>query len=153
VAPRPAAVAAAPAATPEHTALPVAHATPVGEAATPAPATTTAAPVAAVPAPSATAQSSYDDHASAVVRRYVDALIAGDDKTALSALGGSGTLSEQAFIDPTSRIVSMKVTRIDASNASVGCEIASAKGHYYATYHVTAATSGPYISEHDFIKV
>jgi hypothetical protein len=80
-------------------------------------------------------------------------VIRGDEKTAYGALGGSGTLSEQAFLDPTSHIVSLKVTRIDASNASVGCEIESAKGHYYATFHVTAATGGPYISEHDYIKV
>jgi hypothetical protein len=96
----------------------------------------------------------YEEHASAIVRRYVDALIHGDDKTAYAALGSpGGTLSEQAFLDPSARIVSLKVTRIDASNASVGCEIVAAKGHYYATYHVTAATSGPYISEHDYIKV
>jgi hypothetical protein len=88
-----------------------------------------------------------------VVRRYVDALIRGDEKTAYDALGGSGTLSEQAFLDPSARIASITVTRIDASNASVGCEIATAKGHYYGTYHVTAATSGAYISAHDYIKV
>jgi D-serine dehydratase len=98
--------------------------------------------------------SPYDEHASAVVRRYLDALIRGDEKTAYAALGASGgTLSEQAFLDPSARISSLKVTRIDASNASVECEIVSAKGHYYATYHVTAATGGPYISEHDYIKV
>ncbi len=107
-------------------------------------------PVAPTSAPST---SSYDEHASAVVRRYVDALIRGDEKTAYSTLGGSGTLSEQAFLDPSAHIVSLKVTRIDASNASVGCEIATAKGHYYGTYHVTAATSGPYIAQHDYIKV
>lgn len=144
----PAAAAVVSAATPERTATPAAA---VATAA-PVPATAAPAPPAAATAPAAV-QSAYDEHASAVVRRYVDALIAGDDKTALTALGGSGTLSEQAFIDPSSRIISLKVTRIDASNATVGCEIVSAKGHYYATYRVTAATSGPYISEHDYIKV
>jgi hypothetical protein len=120
----------------------------------------TAEPVTTLPAgaapvgPSSAAVSAYDEHASAVVRRYVDALIHGDEKTAYSALGASGgTLSEQAFLDPSARIVSLKVTRIDASNASVGCEIAAAKGHFYATYHVTAASAGPYISQHDYIKV
>ena len=88
------------------------------------------------------------------MRRYIDALIRGDEKTARNALGSNpGSLTEQSFIDSSTRIVSIKVTRIDAANASVGCEIASAKGRYYATYHVTAASSGPYISEHDFIKV
>jgi hypothetical protein len=98
-------------------------------------------------------RSAYDEHASGVVRRYVEALIRGDEKTAYSVLAGGGDLSEKAFLDSTARITALKVTRIDASNASVGCEIESAKGHYYATYHVTASTSGPYISEHDYIKV
>jgi hypothetical protein len=119
--------------------------------------TPTAAPASPSAASSAAASSAspsvYDEHASAVVRRYVDALIRGDQQTAYAALGGSGTLSEASFLDPSARIVSVKVTRIDASNASVGCEIATAKGSYYATFHVTAATSGPYISEHDYIKV
>jgi hypothetical protein len=119
---------------------------------TSAPAAPTAA-VAGTPGPQAETPSTYDEHASAVVRRYVDALIRGDEKTAYSALGGSGTLSEQAFLDSSARIVLLKVTRIDASNASVGCEIATAKGNYYGTYHVTAASSGPYISQHDYIKV
>jgi hypothetical protein len=89
-----------------------------------------------------------------VVRRYIGALIRGDEKAASAALGGTdGSLSERAFLDAGARIVSVKVTRIDASNASVGCEIASAKGHYYGTYRVKAATGGPYISEHDYIKV
>jgi hypothetical protein len=99
-------------------------------------------------------QSGYDERASAVVRRYLAALIRGDEKTASAALGGNaGALSEQAFLDPSARIVSLKVIRLDASNASVGCEIASAKGHYYATYRVKAASGGPYIAEHDYIKV
>jgi hypothetical protein len=102
--------------------------------------------------------SPYDEHASAVVREYIGALVRGDEKTAYRALGtspgsASATLSEQAFLDPTARIVSLKVTRIDASNATVGCEIAAAKGRYYGTYHVTASAAGPYISEHDYIKV
>ena len=124
------------------------------ELATAAPSVSTGPTTIAAAPVTAAAESAYDEHAAAVVRRYVDALIRGDDKTAYSALGGTGgTLSEQSFIDPSAHIVSLKVTRIDASNASVGCEIASVKGHYYATFHVTAASSGPYISEHDYIKV
>jgi len=132
-------VAAAAAAPTEAADKPEATATPL---ATTAPAT-----------PGAPAGSAYDAHAEAVVRRYVEALARGDEKSAYAALGGSGTLSEESFLDPSAQIVSMKVTRIDAANASVGCEIVSAKGRYYGTYHVTAATSGPYISEHDYIKV
>jgi len=152
--------------------VPVAAATPALVAAvTPTPSVSPSNPPAETPPPAAAAETSspapltspvaaaqtpstYDEHASAVVRRYLDALIRGDERTAYSALGSSGgTLSERSFLDPSARIVSVKVTRLDASNASVGCEIATAKGRYYATYHITAATSGPYISEHDYIRV
>jgi hypothetical protein len=112
-----------------------------------------ATPVVVTASASPETQSVYDEHATAVVRRYLDALIRGDEKTAYDALGGSGTLSEQTFLDPSAHIVSVKVTRIDASNASVGCEVAAAKGNYYVTFRVTAATSGPYIATHDYIKV
>jgi hypothetical protein len=132
------------------TPAPVPSRTPAEAAAAPAPSAETSG-VPAVPAQTA---SGYDQRASAVVRRYLDALIHGDEKRAYAALGGNGgTLSERAFLDPGARILSLTVTRLDAANASVGCEIVAAKGHYYATYHVTAATGGPYISEHYYIKV
>ena len=142
---RVAAVTAAP--VPSRTPAPAPpSATPVRPSATPVP-----PPAPPLPSPST---STYDQRASAVVRRYLDALIRGDVQSAQSLLGATaGTPSEQAFLDPSARIEWMKVTRIDSSNASVGCEIAAAKGHYYATYHITAATGGPYISEHDYIKV
>jgi hypothetical protein len=130
--------------TPEHEAVAV----------TAAPSPSLPAAITAAPGAPVQTQSGYDERASAVVRRYIGALIRGDEKAAHAALGGKEDgLSEQAFLDPSARIISLKVTRIDASNASVGCEIASAKGHYYGTYHVRAGTGGPYISDHDYIKV
>ena len=126
----------------EPTQTPVPAASPASSAASTAPA-----------AVASQAPSDYDERASGVVRRYIEALVRGDEKTAKALLGNEGTFSEQAFLDPSARIVLLKVTRLDASNASVGCEIAAAKGHYYGTYHVKAAAGGPYISEHDYIKV
>jgi outer membrane biosynthesis protein TonB len=147
------AVAAAPTPSETQTPEPVVPASAIpSSGGSPASPVASARPVA--PAAPVQTQSSYDERASAVVRRYIGALIRGDEKAAYAALGGTeGPLSEQAFLDPGARIVSLKVTRIDASNASVGCEIASAKGHYYGTYHVKASSGGPYISEHDYIKV
>ena len=151
---RVAVVTSAPRPTRAPTAEPVAT---TSAAAAPTPGVT-AAPATAAPAVAAVAEpSAYEQHAAGVVRRYIDALVRGDRQSAYSALGQSagatGSLPEQAFLDPSAHIVSLKVTRIDAANASVGCEIASAKGHYYGTYHVTAGGGGAYISEHDYIKV
>lgn len=97
-------------------------------------------------------------NAQAVVRRYLDALIRGNEPAAYAALGGSAgdaglTLSEEAFLDASSRVLSMRATKIDDTNATVETEIASSKGTYYATYRVTFAARGAYISSHDYIKV
>jgi len=92
------------------------------------------------------------------VRRYIDALVRGDESTGYSLLGGNAgapglTLSEEAFLDPSARITALRAKRIDDSNATVEVEITSAKGAYSANYHVTAGPRGPYITQHDFIKV
>lgn len=94
--------------------------------------------------------------ASGVVRRYIDALVRGDESTGYTLLGGSGngaTLSEESFLDPSAHITALRAKRIDDSNASVEVDITSAKGSYSANYRVTAGPRGPYITQHDFIKV
>ncbi|MFN2461412.1 MAG: hypothetical protein ABR591_12105 [Candidatus Velthaea sp.] len=96
--------------------------------------------------------------ASGVVRRYVDALIHGDEPVGYSLLGGSAgdrglTLSEEAFLDTNARITSLRATKVDDSNATVEVEFSSSKGSYYGTYHVTAGPRGPYIVQHEYIKV
>ena len=90
------------------------------------------------------------------VRRYLADLISGNENAAYAELGrqpGEGGLSEEAFIDRGTRITSMRTTASDASGATVEVELSSARGSYFATYHVTNAPSGPVIDQHDYIKV
>jgi len=82
----------------------------------------------------------------------------GDEGSAYSALGGAAgdrglTLSEEAFLDANARITSLHTTKLDDSTAQVECEINSAKGNYYATYHVSTGPHGNTITQHDYIKV
>ena len=130
------------------TSKPLAASTPrVAAASTPAP---TSPPTAAAP----TVVSS----ASSAVRSYIGALARGDESAGYAALGGSPgdrglALSEQAFIDSSAHITSLHATKVDESSATVECEISSAKGTYYATYHVTLGPRGATITQHDYIKV
>jgi hypothetical protein len=96
--------------------------------------------------------------ASALVRRYLDDLIAGDETGAYAALGGTSndrnlTLKEQAFLDKDARITSMRVSRADAAGATVDAEITSARGSYVATFHVITGPNGISINQHDYIKI
>ena len=96
--------------------------------------------------------------AQATVRRYIDALIAGNENGAYAALGASpgdanARLSEEAFVDRGTRITSMRTTSVNASGATVEVEMASSRGTYYGTYHVTNGSAGPVIDQHDYIKV
>ena len=94
----------------------------------------------------------------ALVRRYIDDLIAGDEAGAYAALGGTSsdrTLSvkEEAFLDKDAHITSMRVSRTDPAGATVDAEITSARGSYVATFHVTSGPNGTTINQHDYIKI
>ncbi|GAC1421253.1 MAG: hypothetical protein NVSMB5_14310 [Candidatus Velthaea sp.] len=96
--------------------------------------------------------------ASSAVRSYIGALIRGDESAGYAALGGSAgdrglALSEEAFLDSSAHITSLRAAKVDESSATVECEIASSKGTYYATYHVTLGPRGATITQHDYIKV
>jgi hypothetical protein len=89
------------------------------------------------------------------VRRYLDDLIAGNEAGAYAALGkspGEGGLSEEAFIDHGTRIVSIRTTSTDPTGATVEVRLSSGRGAYYATYHVLNGASGPVIDQHDYIR-
>lgn len=128
---------------------------------TPLPATPRPATPRPTPVPTATptvAPQGVAAVAASVVRRYIDALVRGDEVAGFAALGGAVgdrglALSEESFLDPTARVTSIRVTPIDASTAKVECEISAIKGTYFATYQVSSGPRGPYISQHDFIKV
>jgi hypothetical protein len=113
--------------------------------------------IVATPRPTA-APPTLETSAASVVRRYIEALIHGDESTAYAALGGSAgdrglALSEETFLDSTARITSLNVTPVDDHTASVACDISSAEGSFVATYQVTVGPRGPYIAHHDYIKV
>jgi len=128
--------------TPRPTERPTPHPT---ERPTPAPASVARA---VPPAPVSAAQST--------VRRYLNALIAGNDAGAYAELGrapGEGGLSERSFIDRETRITSMRTTSTDPTGATVEVELSSSHGPYVATYHVTNGPNGPVIDQHDYIKM
>jgi len=95
--------------------------------------------------------------AEATVRRYITALVHGNESAAYAALGASpgdpnARLSEEAFVDPGTRIVSMRTNAADASGATVEVELSSSRGTYFATYHVRSGPNGPVIDQHDYIR-
>jgi hypothetical protein len=68
-------------------------------------------------------------------------------------LAAGGTVKEAAVLDPAARITSVRVTRTDAGGTFVEAELTTARGSYVATFHVTTATTGATIDQHDYIKV
>jgi hypothetical protein len=133
---------------------PPARVTPAAVVVTPRPAT---------PSPAATivarvTPDGFNAVAQGTVRRYLDALIAGNENAAYAALGKAAgdpgaQLSEEAFIDRGARITSIRTRSTDATGETIDAEIASSRGTYYATYHVTNGPAGPIIDQHDYIKV
>jgi hypothetical protein len=94
----------------------------------------------------------------ALVRRYIEDLIAGDETGAYAALGGTSSdrtldLKEEAFLDKDARITSMRVSRSDGAGATVDAAITSTHGSYAATFHVTYGPNGSIITQHDYIKI
>ncbi len=147
----PAAPIAAPA-TPE----PPRRRTPPPVVITPAP-----APVVITPAPKRIAQAPAANgmagEAQATVRRYINALVNGNESAAYAALGASpgdpnARLSEEAFVDHGTRIVSLRTNASDPSGATVEVELSSTRGTYFATYHVRSGPNGPVIDQHDYIR-
>ncbi|HYZ15201.1 MAG TPA: hypothetical protein VE591_02325, partial [Candidatus Acidoferrum sp.] len=81
-----------------------------------------------------------------------------NESAAYAALGKatgdpSVQLSEEAFIDRSTRITSIRTRSTDATGQTIDAEIASSRGTYYATYHVSNGPTGPVIDQHDYIKV
>lgn len=81
-------------------------------------------------------------------------MIAGDEKAAYAALGGSSSdrsldLKEEAFLDKDARITSLRASRADATSATVDAEISAAHGSYVATFRIVNGI----ITQHDYIKI
>jgi hypothetical protein len=91
------------------------------------------------------------------VHAYLNALQRGDEDSAYAALGGTaGTpglvLSEEAFMDRTARIVSIRATGTSTS-ATAHADVVSQSGEYVATYTLERGPRGPIIRNHDFTRV
>jgi hypothetical protein len=139
-----------PAATPRATVRPTPAPPPTLPAATPRAVSVQTPADAGPPAATSAAQNT--------VRRYLEALIAGNESAAYAALGRptgdpSVQLSEEAFLDRASRITAIRTRSTDATGATIDVRIASSRGTYDATYHVTNGPGGPVIDQHDYIKV
>jgi hypothetical protein len=95
--------------------------------------------------------------AQAVVRRYLGALMAGDEDGAYAALGGAAgargfELKEGAFLSRDARIASLRTRQAGAGSATVDAEIVTATGTYAVTFHVTNRPNGAVIDAHDYIR-
>jgi len=157
-APRPSATPAAIQTAPPPTREPAATPVPIvitPRPATPRPAPTPATEVVVTPVPRP-APLTFSGIAQNTVRRYLSDLIAGNENGAYAELGKSpgdtGALSEEAFIDRGTRILSVHTTSTDPTGATVEVRLSSARGEYYATYHVANGPTGPIIDQHDYIK-
>jgi hypothetical protein len=95
--------------------------------------------------------------AQGVVRRYLNALMAGNEDGAYAALGGAAgargyELKEEAFLDKSARIVSIRTRQAGATSATVDAEIAAASGTYVVTFHLSNGPGNPVIDAHDYIR-
>lgn len=150
-----AAATVTPAATPTAAATPRRSASP-----RPAPIPTRIRIVSVVPVASATPAphpAAFADVAESTVRRYIDAVITGNDASAYAAFGATPgdpnvRLTEAAFVDRSSRIISLRTTHSDATGSTIGVEVSSSHGSYYVTYHVSRAPGGAVIDGHDYIR-
>jgi hypothetical protein len=118
----------------------------------------TVRPVASASPARAAAGGAQGDPDVALVRRYIQNLIAGDETAAYAALGGTSSdrnldLKEEAFLDKDARLTSIRVSRSDASGVTIDADITSGSGSYVATFRVANGPNGPTIAQHDFIKV
>jgi hypothetical protein len=99
----------------------------------------------------------FTEVAETTVRRYIDAVITGNDASAYAAFGATPgdpnvRLTEAAFVDRSSHIISMHTTHSDVTGSTIGVEVSSSHGSYYITYHVSRAPGGAVIDGHDYIR-
>ena len=94
--------------------------------------------------------------AGGLVRRYLGALIAGDETTAATALGTEASsrglhLAEEEFIDRSTRITGLR-THTSGNSVTVETDIEATSGSYFERFLVERGPAGLVIREHDFIK-
>jgi hypothetical protein len=107
-------------------------------------------------APGEEIDSSFGRDAGALVRRYIAALMAGDEATAAGALGEDASsrglhMAEEEFIDRSTRITGLR-THTSGDTVMVETDIEGARGTYFERFLVAHGANGLVIREHDFIK-
>ncbi len=99
--------------------------------------------------------SSLGRDAGGLVRRYLGALIAGDETAAATALGVDASrglhLAEEEFIDRSTRITGLR-THTSGNSVTVETDIEATSGSYFERFLVERGPAGLVIREHDFIK-
>jgi hypothetical protein len=125
---------------------------------TPAPATPTEAATATPPAveqtPAAVASSvtaPATDHASSVVRKYLEALARGDQSTAAGYL--TSGLPNESYLSPSAKIQSINSDKNSDGSYKVTADVTTPKGEYFETFRVENGPYGYQISDHYTIKV
>jgi len=118
-------------------------------AAAPATARPTAAPAAAATvAPNYVSASAGD--AVGIVRSYLGAIARGDRATATSYLAHG--LPSEGFMDPTSRILSIRPEKSGNQQYKVTADVQTSTGEYYITFRLEPGPGGLQITDHFAIK-
>jgi hypothetical protein len=126
----------------------------------PTPTAAVAAPPASqTPQPATTATpvlitgSASRDHASAIVRAYIDALSSGDTSTATGYLANG--IPDESFINPNVNVTINDLRTAPNSDGSftVTVQIGTAKGNYLETFTVRHGQYGMQITDHNATRM
>ena len=128
------------------TPAPVARKSP---AAAPPSARPTLAPAAAATVASNYASASAAD-AAGIVRSYLGAIARGDRATATSYLAHG--LPSEGFMDPTSRILSIRPENSGNQQYKVTADVQTSTGEYFITFRLQPGPGGLQITDHFAIK-
>jgi hypothetical protein len=117
----------------------------------------TQSPTQAPASPVAIATGFDVDIAQAVVRRYLDAILRGDNATARALLGASPTdatvpLPELAFITTTSKIGPLVARRTGDVSAAIDVQVTNGTQKYGIVYVVVQSAKGTLISGRDITR-
>jgi hypothetical protein len=90
-------------------------------------------------------------HAEDVVRRYLDALAAGNAALARTYLS-QGDPTEASFMNSSAHIASLHHSNNPDGTIGVQADIETSSGEYYVTFTVQPIANGGLITDHTAIK-
>jgi hypothetical protein len=107
-----------------------------------------------MPATAATTVANYSAangaDAAAIVRSYLGAIARGDRATATSYLAHG--LPSETFMDASSRIESVRSSRLSKQQYKVTADVQTSTGEYFITFTVEPGPGGLQITDHYSIK-